>query len=70
MAGCWREAFEVAGVAIDVQQTTVTSFEGILADVLDRASSSLPRQQLLATLRSAVLAVWDIRSFNRVQGRN
>jgi len=49
----WSEEFEVAGVTIDVRHTTVKTIEGILADVLEHAESSLPRQQRLAALLSA-----------------
>ena len=50
----WSEHYDVGGVSIDVRHQTVGMIEGILADVLERCDPSLPKQQHIAALLSAL----------------
>jgi len=50
----WSEHYDVVGVSIDVRHQTVGMIEGILADVLERCDPSLPKQQHIAALLSAL----------------
>jgi predicted nucleotidyltransferase len=65
----WSEKYEVGGVTIDMRHTTVETLECLLVDVLERADPSLPKQQRLAALLSAlplsnpsVLTRWQQRA--------
>jgi hypothetical protein len=50
----WLEHFDVGGVSVDVRHLIAGMIEGTLADVLERADPSLPKQQLIAALFSAL----------------
>ena len=50
----WSDSYAVSGVAIDVRHMEVAATERILAEVLERCDPSLPRQQHLAALLSAL----------------
>jgi hypothetical protein len=50
----WSENYEVRGVTIDVQHSTVEAMEHTLADVLERSDPSLPKQVRISALLSAL----------------
>jgi hypothetical protein len=50
----WWDDYEVGGVTINVQHTTVQTTERLLAEVLKLHDPSLPKQQRLATLLCAL----------------
>ena len=52
--GGWSEEFEVGGVPIDVRHLIVEATERILADVLEHADPSLPKQRHIAALLCAL----------------
>ena len=52
--GGWSEEFEVKGIKIDVRHLIVEATERILADVLEHADPSLPKQRHIAALLCAL----------------
>jgi hypothetical protein len=51
---CWSDAYDVGGVSIDVRHVDVEATHHILTDVLERSDPSLPKQQHIAALLSAL----------------
>jgi hypothetical protein len=67
---CWLDIYDVGGGSIDVRHVGIEATHHILADVLERSDPSLPKQQHIAALLSAlpladpsaVLTHWQSRA--------